>query len=50
MRATLTKDRVVLLETILFNVARMRDIQVGPDGFIYLITDGGELMRLRPAR
>lgn len=50
MRATLTKDRVVLLETILFNVARMRDIQVGPDGFIYFVTDGGELMRLRPAR
>lgn len=50
MRATLTKDRVVLLETILFNIARMRDLQVGPDGLIYLITDGGELMRLRPAR
>lgn len=50
MRATLTKDRVVLLETVLFNVGRMRDVQVGPDGLIYLITDGGELMRLRPAR
>ncbi|WP_340313456.1 PQQ-dependent sugar dehydrogenase [Rhizorhabdus argentea] len=50
MRATLTKDRVVLLETILFNVGRMRDLQIGPDGLIYLITDGGELMRLRPAR
>lgn len=50
MRATMTKERVVLLETILFNVGRMRDLQVGQDGLIYLITDGGELMRLRPAR
>lgn len=50
MRATLTNDRVVLLETILFNVGRMRDLEVGADGFIYVITDGGELMRLRPAQ
>lgn len=41
MRTTLTKDRVVLLETILFSVARTRDLQVDPDGWIYLITDGG---------
>ena len=38
-------------EKLLDGVARFRDVRVGPDGFIYLLTDApnGALMRLTPA-
>ncbi len=31
---------------------RVRDVRVGPDGFVYVLTDAeaGKLLRLRPAR
>ncbi|MBL4616352.1 MAG: PQQ-dependent sugar dehydrogenase [Robiginitomaculum sp.] len=28
---------------------RIRDVRSGPDGFLYLLTDGGQLLRLQPA-
>ena len=42
--------REVEEEKLLEGVARFRDVRVGPDGFIYLLTDApnGALMRLKP--
>ena len=42
-------DRPVLQETILHGVDRIRDVRVGPEGDVYLLTDGGQLLRLVPA-
>ena len=42
-------DRTTLIEVVLHNVDRIRDIDTGPDGLIYLLTDGGDLLRLVPA-
>ena len=49
LRVTVDGDRATLVETVLHNVDRIRDIAVGPDGFIYFLTDSGDLMRLVPA-
>ncbi len=49
-RVVLDGDRVVLRETVLRGVDRLRDINVGPDGFVYLLTDTGLLIRLVPAK
>lgn len=43
------QGRAVLQETLLYNVARFRDVRSGPDGFIYALTEVGDLMRLMPA-
>ena len=43
------RDRPVLQEIVLNNVARMRDVEAGPDGALYLITEDNDLLRLRPA-
>ena len=42
--------REVEEEKLLEGVARFRDVRVGPDGFIYLLTDApnGALLRLKP--
>jgi glucose/arabinose dehydrogenase len=42
-------DREVLREVILHDLGRIRDIDTGPDGLLYLLTDSGTLLRLRPA-
>lgn len=44
------KDEATLQETVLFNIARFRDVKAGPDGFIYLLAEGGDLIRLRPTK
>ncbi len=49
-RVTVDGDRGTLVETVLHNVDRLRDIATGPDGMLYVLTDGGDLLRLVPAR
>jgi glucose/arabinose dehydrogenase len=53
LRLTLNEDGVVTGEERLLadQGKRIRDVRVGPDGAIYLLTDqpDGELLRLRPA-
>jgi glucose/arabinose dehydrogenase len=51
-RLTLEGKRVVGEERLLVDRARFRDVRVGPEGFLYLLTDAsdGELLRLSPAR
>jgi glucose/arabinose dehydrogenase len=47
-RVTVQGDRVTLVETVLHDLHRIRDIATGPEGFVYLLTDGGDLVRLVP--
>ena len=50
-RLTLEGDRVVSEERLLVGeVGRIRDVRVGPDGLVYLLTDesAGRLIRLEP--
>jgi glucose/arabinose dehydrogenase len=49
-RIVLDGDRAVLQETILHGVNRIRDVRVGPEGYVYVLTDAGQLLRLVPAR
>ncbi|MGY1457205.1 PQQ-dependent sugar dehydrogenase [Luteimonas sp. A534] len=51
IRLELDGDRVVHEERLLQGRHRIRDVRTGPDGFIYLLTDGtdGKLLRLEPA-
>jgi glucose/arabinose dehydrogenase len=50
-RLTLDGERVIGEERLLADRARFRDVRVGPDGAIYLLTDedNGELLKLVPA-
>jgi len=51
-RLTLDGDRVVGEERLVQGRGRIRDVRVGPDGAIYVLTDeeNGELLRLVPER
>jgi glucose/arabinose dehydrogenase len=49
-RIVLDGDRPVLQEVILHAFDRIRDVQIGPDGDIYVLGDMGGLVRLVPAR
>jgi glucose/arabinose dehydrogenase len=49
-RITVDGDREVLREVVLHNVDRIRDIGTSPDGLIYILTDGGDLLRLVPTK
>jgi len=52
VRLELNGQRVVHEERLLEDLgARIRDVRVGPDGFLYLLTDedDGKLLRLEPA-
>jgi glucose/arabinose dehydrogenase len=49
-RIALDGDRAVTQEVILHGVDRIRDVRVGPDGYVYVLTDGGQLLRLVPVR
>jgi glucose/arabinose dehydrogenase len=45
-------ERVVHRETLIRGLARIRDVAVGPDGFVYLLLEhgsGGRIVRLVPA-
>ena len=51
LRRLRLKDKQVIKQEVLLNgFARIRDVGVGPDGLIYLITDSnqGQLLRLKP--
>ncbi len=50
-RMVLEDDRVIHTETLLKGFARIRDIETGPDGAIYLLLEhgsGGQIVRLVP--
>ncbi len=50
-RWVLEDDRVVHAETLLKGLARIRDVETGPDGAIYLLLEhasGGQIVRLVP--
>ena len=45
------RDRFLYSEEILSQLARIRDIETGPDGYIYLLlehAEGGQIIRLVP--
>lgn len=52
LRRVRIRDNIAVLEEVLLHEreARIRDVRVGPDGFLYLLTDdeAGEVWRLRP--
>ena len=51
-RFVLDGERVVHRETLLRGIARIRDVEVGLDGFVYLLLEhatGGRIVRLVPA-
>lgn len=51
-RIVLDGDRVVRRETLLAGLGRIRDVEVGPDGAVYLLLEhhaGGRIVRLVPA-
>lgn len=51
IRLVLQGDRVVAEEHLLANLGqRIRDVRQGPDGAVYLLTDGGLLLRLTPRK
>jgi glucose/arabinose dehydrogenase len=50
-RVRIENKRVVSQETIFKDVGRVRDVAMGPDGFIYVVLNGPDrIMRLVPAR
>ncbi len=49
VRLTLDGDKVVGEEWLLQDLKqRLRDVRVGPDGAVYVLTDGGSLLKLTP--
>lgn len=49
VRLTLDGDKVVGEERLLAELKqRIRDVRVGPDGAVYVLTDGGPLIKLTP--
>lgn len=48
-RIVLDGDRPVMQEIILHAFDRIRAVHVGPDGYIYVLGDLGNLVRLVPA-
>ncbi len=52
-RVVLEDGQVVRRETLLRDIGRIRDLQQGPDGDLYLLIEhpeGGKILRLSPAR
>ncbi len=52
-RMVIKNDRVVHRETLLTGFGRIRDVEIGPDGAVYLLLEhhsGGRILRLVPAR
>jgi glucose/arabinose dehydrogenase len=48
-RLTLEGDKVVAEEPLLVDMqSRIRDVRVGPEGAVYVITDDGKLLRITP--
>lgn len=51
-RIVLEGDKVIKQEVLLKHTARFRDVKLGPDGYIYLLTDDrdGQILRLEPVK
>lgn len=49
-RIVLDGDRAVLQEVIIHKLGRVRAVKSGPDGYVYVLTDEGNFVRLVPAR
>lgn len=51
IRLQLDGDRITKEERLMRDVGRVRDVRVGPDGFVYVLTDekNGRLLRVSPA-
>ena len=49
-RIVLDGDRPVLQEVIIHKLGRVRTVKAGPDGYVYVLTDEGNFVRLVPAR
>lgn len=48
-RLALAGDKVINEEPLLFDLqSRVRDVRVGPDGAVYVLTDEGKLLKLTP--
>lgn len=48
-RLTLAGDRVVSEEPLLFDLkSRIRDVRIGPEGAVYVLTDDGKFLKLTP--
>ena len=48
-RLTLAGDKVVAEEPLLVDQhSRIRDVRIGPEGAVYVITDEGKLLKLTP--
>ena len=48
-RLTIANDKVVAEEPLLTDLhSRIRDVRVGPDGAVYVLTDTGSLLKLTP--
>jgi glucose/arabinose dehydrogenase len=48
-RLTLVGDKVVSEEPLLVNLnSRVRDVRIGPEGAVYVLTDDGKLLKLTP--
>jgi glucose/arabinose dehydrogenase len=52
VRLTLDGEKVLGEERLLQGRSRIRDVRMGPDGFVYLLTDEaqGSLLRLEPVK
>jgi len=52
VRLTLDGEKVLGEERLLQGRSRLRDVRMGPDGLVYLLTDEaqGSLLRLEPAK
>ena len=52
-RMVLKGDKVVHRETLLSGMGRIRDVEIGPDGMVYLLIEhdsGGRILKLVPAK
>ena len=52
-RVVLSNNRFAHRETLLSDIGRIRDVQQGPDGDLYLLIEhasGGKILRLSPAQ
>jgi glucose/arabinose dehydrogenase len=47
-RIVLDGDRAVAQEILLHGVNRIRDVRVSPEGYVYVLTDAGQLLRMTP--
>jgi glucose/arabinose dehydrogenase len=49
-RVVVDGDREVMREIVLHDIGRIRQIATGPDGLLWVLTDDGTLIRLKPVK